>query len=324
MKAAITTAYGSPDVLQIVDVETPEIGDRDVLIRVHASPVTQGDRRLRASDFPGVTWFPGRLMIGLWRPRHRIPGTQFAGRVVAIGDNVTRFKVGDDVFGGTLHSAQAEYLSMPEDGALAHMPANLDHTDAAAVPYGAVTALVFLRDIARVQPGERVLIMGASGGVGRFAVQIAKHLGAQVTGAASADLDLVRELGADHVIDYKRDDFTHDRERYDVIFDTSGALGFGQSRRALTPTGRFVSLIVSTRLLFHVLVTSIFRKGRRALVGVAMAKPAYLEQVCALVEAGAIRPVLDRRYPLEQIVDAHAHLETARPRGSVVMTMAAA
>lgn len=326
MKAAIVNAYGSPDVLTIDQVEVPAIGDRDVLIRVHASPVTQGDRRLRSSDFPGFTWLPGRLMTGLSRPRNRIPGTQFAGRVVAIGDAVTRFEVGDDVFGGTMHSAQAEYLSMPEDGALARMPGELGHAEAAAVPYGAVTALHFLRDMARVQPGERVLIVGASGGVGRFAVQIARHLGAEVTGVASGDLALVRELGADRVIDYRTEDITggdrDDDRRYHVIFDTSGALGFRRARHALTATGRFLSLMMSIPLLFQTLITAIFRKGRRALTGVALATPELLEQVRELVDTGAIRPVLDRRFPLKRIADAHVRLETARPHGSVVVTLA--
>ena len=321
MKAATTTAYGSPDVLQITEVATPDLGARDVLVRVHASPVTQGDRRLRASDFPGFTWLPGRLMIGITRPRHRIPGTQFAGRVVAIGDAVTRFSVGDDVFGSTMHSAQAEFLSIPEDGPIARMPGQLDHAEAAAVPYGAVTALHFLRDMAAVQPGQRVLIVGASGGVGRFAVQIARHLGAVVTGAASSDFELVRQLGADRVIDYNAEPIVGATGQYDVIFDTSGAIGFRQCRHALTDKGRFLSLIVSARLLWQMLVTSIFRRGRRAHVGVALASAALLEDVRELVEAGALRPVLAQRYPLEHIARAHTDLETAGKRGSLVLLM---
>lgn len=201
MLAATQRIYGAPNVLTLEHVEPPTPGPKDVLIKVHASAVTQGDRRLRASDFPALTWLPGRLMFGLFRPRTPVKGTQFAGRVVAIGSQVTQFVVGDDVFGATDDGAYAELLIAKEDSAMAKIPAGWDHAEAASIPYGGVTALVFLRQMAELSTGEHIAIVGASGGVGRVAVQIAKTLGAEVTAVCSRDHELLRSLGADHIID---------------------------------------------------------------------------------------------------------------------------
>jgi NADPH:quinone reductase-like Zn-dependent oxidoreductase len=320
MRAAITRSYGTPDVLEIRDVPTPTLSDADVLVQVHASPVTAGDRRLRAADFPSISAVPGRLMLGVFGPRKAVQGTMFAGRVVAVGRAVTRFAVGDDVFGSSLHGAYADFLAMPEGGAIARMPAGLAYDEAAAIPYGAFTALHFLRSVGKVGPGQKVLLLGASGGVGLFAVQIAKHLGAHVTAVCGRrSVELVRELGADEVLDYAHEDFARQGERYDVIFDVAGVTTFSRAREALTANGRYMTLLLSVGHLLQVAWTSIVG-GQRALFGVAMGGAADMEELRELVERGAIRPVVAHRYPLEHIAEAHA--EASRAPGAIVVTLA--
>ena len=322
MQAVQYMTYGAPDVLALAEIPQPAPGDDEVLVAVRASAVTQGDRRLRAADFPGIGWLPGRLMTGLVRPRHAVPGTTFAGRIVSVGAAVTRFAVGDDVFGIGLRGAYAEYLVARAAGALAHAPAGLDSAEAAALPYGASTALTFLRDLARVQRGERVAIVGASGEVGRFAVQLARHLGAEVTGVCSRDFDLVRELGADHVVDHTQEDFTASGQRHDVIFDTTGKNRFARYRKALTPRGRYLTLQLSLASLLQMAATSVLG-GRRALAGVAMPTSDELEAVRELAETRALRPVLARRFPLARTAEAHAFVEAGCTRGSVVVEVSA-
>ncbi len=318
MRAAINTSYGAPQVLTLTDVQRPAIQPRQILVEVHASAVTQGDRRLRAADYPGVSAVFGRLVTGLFAPRNPVGGSMFAGRVVEVGAEVTRFSVGDDVFGSVMHGAYAEYLAVAENEAVATMPGNVSYAEAAATPYGAVTALVFLRDLSKVQPGERVLVVGASGGVGRMAVQIAKHLGAHVTAVCSRDLELVRSLGADDVIDYTTERFTERDEQWDVIFDTTEGDHFRAHRTVLSGAGRYLTLYVTLRVLFEMAVTAM-RKGQRALAGVALGNPKLLEDVRTLVERGELRAVVAERYPLSKIASAHAALETSRPAGSVIV-----
>jgi len=320
MKAAIVETYGSPEVLELRDIDVPVIGATDVLIQVHASAVTQGDRRLRSADFPGITYIPGLLAMGISGPRNR-PGTVFAGRVTQVGDAVSRFAVGDDVFGIAMNGgALAEYLAMPQDSVIAKMPADFGYEEAAAVPYGAGTALEFLADLGKVQPGERILIVGASGGVGRYAVQIAKHLGAEVTGVASRrSFAMLRDLGADHAIDYAAEDFTQNGKTYDVIFDTSGSMSFREVYGSLTPTGRYLTLAGELQVLIPMLITSL-TGGRRALFSVALGGPENMDSLRDLMEKGVISPVIDTRFPLEQIVQAHTHLENRKAHGSVVVT----
>ncbi|MGB1017067.1 MAG: NAD(P)-dependent alcohol dehydrogenase, partial [Nannocystaceae bacterium] len=269
MKAAIHTHYGPPNVLRIQDVSPPRVGDHQVLIEVHAVPLTEGDRRLRSADFPGINAIAGRLMFGVFRPRRGLPGTNFAGRVIAIGSAVTRFAVGEDVFGSCLYGACAQQLTVDENSPIAKIPEGFDYDEAAAIPYGAGTALAFLRDVAKVQPGERVLIVGAAGGVGRFAVQVARHLGAEVTGVCRGpDVELVRKLGASTVIDYQLEDFTDNGESYDVIFDTADGGRFNACRGSLNKGGRYVSVYLDTRMLVQMLVTSVFgdRKATSSVV----------------------------------------------------------
>jgi NADPH:quinone reductase-like Zn-dependent oxidoreductase len=323
MKAATYSTYGSPDVIELVDVDTPTVGDSDVLVAVHASVVTQGDRRIRAADFPGISWLPGRLMFGLFAPKNRMLGTVFAGRVAAVGSAVTEYAVGDDVFGVGMSGAHAEFIMVPVDSPLGHMPRGMDYAEAAAIPYGAGTALTFIRDLGGVQPGQRVLIVGASGGVGRYAVQVAKHLGAEVTGVSSArSHDLVRRLGADQVIDSK-EDFTTNGNRYDVIFDTSGAVDARRAWSSLTPKGRYLTVYMGVQVLLGMALT-FFTGGKKAISGVAIGGPEQIEEIRQLVEQGAISPVIEATFPLDRIAQAHAHLETARPHGEVVVTIVTA
>lgn len=319
MRAAIQTQYGPPEVLHFSAVQRPTPRRREVLVQVHASSVTQGDRRLRAADFPGIMGPLGRLMTGLLSPRHRVGGSTFAGRVVALGADVTELRVGDDVFGVAMHGAYAEYLAVSVDGAMGAMPANVSYAEAAAIPYGAGTALHFLRDLAELRAGERVLILGAAGGVGRMAVQVAKHLGAHVTGVCSQEAAaLSRELGADEVLDYAHDDVRTQSERWDVIFDTTQGEHFDALRPRLTDTGRYLSLYVTSRSLYQMLATKL-RGGPRVLVGVALGNPARSAEVRALVERGALRATLAERFAFSDIVAAHRRLESPGLRGSVVV-----
>ena len=318
MRAARNTRYGSPTVLSVADVDRPTAGPKEILVEVHAAGVTQGDRRLRAADFPGISAWIGRPMVGIFVPRHHVGGSVFAGRVVAIGSDVSRFRVGDDVFGSVMHGAYAQYLAVKENEGVAKMPASTSYAEAAAIPYGGVTALAFLRDMAKVQPGERVLIVGASGGVGRLAVQVSKRLGAEVTGVCHRGQDRVRALGADDVIDYRAEDFTERGQQWDVIFDTTQGDHFRHYRKALTKTGRYLSVYVTPRILFEMLLTSI-RKGPRAIAGVAMPTPKLMDDLRELVDAGALCEPIAQRFPLSRIVDAHEAVDGVPPFGSVIV-----
>jgi NADPH:quinone reductase-like Zn-dependent oxidoreductase len=324
MSAVVYHSYGTPDVLKVADVDRPEVGKGQVLIRVHASPVTQGDRRMRSADFPGFLAIFGRLVAGLTRPRHSIPGTNFAGDVVEVGQGVTQFQAGDRVFGACGHGAHAQYLCVDADSAFAQMPDGMGYEEIAEMPYGAGTALRFLRDMGDVQPGDRVAIVGAAGGVGRYAVQLAKHFGAEVTAVCrGSDMDFVRDLGADHVVDYQMQPFPGDEGPFDVIFDTSGSLRFRTCRNALSDNGRFLSLVMSPDLLVHMAWTAI-RGGKRAKTGVALESREILNDLADLVDDGVLTPVVDRSYPLVRIRDAHERLEGSHPAGSVVVTMGTA
>jgi NADPH:quinone reductase-like Zn-dependent oxidoreductase len=322
MQAATYRAYGPPEVLRIKEVPPPPMADDTVRVRVHASSVTTADWRLRAAAFPGITWLPGRLMFGVLRPRRPILGGDFAGEVEAVGAAVTRFRPGDRVFGFSGFGAHAELVALPETAAIAPIPAGLGFEEAAAVPFGALAALVFLRDFARLVPGDRLLVIGASGGVGCYAVQIGRHLGAEVTGVASAgNLDLVAGLGADHVIDYRAADPFAPGRQYEVVLDTVGATTFARARAALTPLGRFVPLNFGLGEIAQSLATAA-RGGQRVVIGVNKDTRADMEAIAGLLGSGALRPVIDRRYPLAQIAEAHRYVEGRHRRGSVVLTIA--
>lgn len=321
MKAATHTHYGSSEVLSVQDVETPTAGPNQVLIAVHASPVTEGDRRVRAADFPGVTAVMGRLMFGLFRPRTPTLGTMFAGRVVALGEGVSRFAVGDDVFGSVGHGAQAEYVAVAEDGPVAKIPVGVGYDEAAAVLYGAQTALVFLRDVAGVQATDKVLIVGAAGGVGRFAVQIARHLGAHVTGVDSGrNAALMTQLGAHAVIDYTQEDYTQGGNTYDVIFDTTSGDGFRAAKTSLTKNGRYVSVYLNLLILWQMLLGGLFG-GRKAVASVVIGDRGLTRDIAELLAQGVVEPVIASRYPLFRVADAHAEQESGRPMGAVVVSV---
>ncbi len=314
MQAVTQHVYGGPEMLTVSEVERPTPGPRELLIEVVASPVTYGDRRVRGADYPGVMAVPGRLMMGVLKPRHATGGTMFAGRVAAVGAEVTRFAVGDDVFGSCDHGAWGEYIVLGEGATIAPMPAGLSHVEAAAMPYGALTALIFFRDHGDLQPGQRVLVVGAMGGVGRYAVQVARALGAEVTALCGAEhAEAARRLGAHHVID-RADDFTAMGQRWDLILDTPGAMALSRCKKALTPKGRLLTL----HLDVHAVIVSMWSRltgGPRLVCGVALGDADDMAQLAAMVEAGQVRGVVGQTFPLERIVEAHAAAE----RGEAVV-----
>lgn len=321
MRAVINQQYGGPEVLGVRDVQRPRARAGEIVVQVVASTVTQGDRRLRAADFPGISALFGRLLFGLRRPRHPVGGTHFAGRVVEVGAGVTAFVPGDDVYGGVMAGAYAERLSLPAKAAVARMPSSLSYAEAAALPYGAVTALVFLRDLAKLREGERVLVVGAAGGVGRMAVQIAKSLGGHVTAACGEGAELVRSLGADDVIDYRTRCVAASGQRWDVVLDTTQGDHYRLYSPALREGGRYLSLYMTPRLLLQMATTALVG-SKRALTGVAMASPQLLDDVSALVEKHALRDVIAARYSMQDIAAAHTLLEKERPHGSIVIDIA--
>lgn len=322
MKAVVSRSYGAPEVLAIEEVDRPTLKANEVLVRVRATSVTSGDVRLRGFKGAGVFWLPLRLMFGILRPRNPIPGMEFAGQIETVGDNVTSFRAGDNVFGLTIGGANAEYLAVREDGAIAARPAGLVDEEAAAIPFGAMSALAFLRDIVRLKPGEKILIHGASGAVGVAAVQLAKHFGAEVTGVCStANLNLVRSLGAERVIDYTTTDFTKAGGVYDVILDAVGGTSFARAQRVLAPNGRHVFVNIKLLQLLQMFWTSL-RRGKRVICGFSSgSSQSDLKLVEDLVEARVLKPVVDRVYGLEEIVEAHRYVDSGRKRGSVVVTV---
>ena len=320
MKAIVRETYGSPDVLRVADVPKPTLGDGDALVRVHAASANAGDWHLLRG-----TPLPFRLVAGLRTPRFKIIGTDVAGRVEAVGRNVTRFRPGDEVFGELSRSgfgAYAEFAAAPES-ALALKPANLSFEEAAAIPTAGSTALQGLRK-GRIQPGQRVLINGASGGVGTFAVQLAKAFGTEVTAACSTrNVGMVRSLGADHVIDYTTSDFAASGQRYDLILSVNGDRSIWDYKRALTTDGSYVMTGGSNRQLMDALLFgSLLSMGRQRLGNVLM-KPnqADLLLLKELCEAGRVRPVIDRRFTLRDVPAAIRYLEDGHARGKVVVSV---
>ena len=324
MRAVTCREYGPPDVLQIEDVERPVPKANEVLVAVHSTSVTSGDARMRAFKGAGIFWLPMRLIFGVLRPRNPITGMEFSGRVAEVGKGVTTFRVGDPVFGMKIGGANAEYVAVRETAAIALKPAALGFKEAAVTPFGALSALDFVRDFAKLKRGEKILIHGASGAVGVFAVQLAKLMGATVTAVcSSANVGLVKALGADTVIDYTTIDFTQAPEVYDVILDTVGGTSFSRSKRVLAPNGRHVFVVQDWPQLLQALWTSM-RPGKRVICGFSGGdSTADIAQIAGLIEQGIIRPVADRTFQLGAIVDAHRYVETGRKRGGVVVSVAA-
>jgi NADPH:quinone reductase-like Zn-dependent oxidoreductase len=322
MQACVYEEYGSAEVVRVGEVAVPVPKPGEVLVRVRAASVTTADWRFRASAFSPVFWLPGRLWLGLFRPRNPVLGMDFSGVVEAVGEGVTRFRPGDSVFGSTSASsrgAHAELVAVPESAAVIAKPSFLSHEEAAAIPFGANSALQFMRDFGGVQPGQRVLVVGASGGVGVWAVQFAKHLGAEVTGVASAaNLELVRSLGAHHVRDYAAGPYLRAGDDFDVIFDTVGVTSFADARPALSSTGTYLPLDSDLRKMMQALFTSRSR-GHRVKYAVSQNTREGLELTVGLIESGALRPVVDEVFPMDRIADAHRRVEGRHKRGSVVV-----
>ena len=322
MKAIFAKKYGSPDVLELREVEKPTPKADEVLVKVEVAAVNAGDWHLLRAD-P----FLIRLMYGLLAPKHPILGSDVAGRVEAVGSNVTQFKPGDEVFGdlsGSGFGAFAEYATAPENR-LAHKPAGLTFEEAAAVPVAAVTALQALRDHGQIRPGMKVLINGASGGVGTYAVQIAKALGAEVTGVCSTGkMEMVRSIGADHVIDYTQEDFTKNGQQYDLILAANGFQPLSAYERALSPQGVYVMSGGATAQMFQAMLLGPLKskKGGKKmgnlLVNPTQADLLFLKE---LLETGKVVPVIDRRYPLSEVPDAIRYLEAGHAKGKVVISL---
>ncbi|MRX64700.1 NAD(P)-dependent alcohol dehydrogenase [Maribacter luteus] len=302
MKAAVYTSYGPPNVLQLTEVDKPQPKENEILIKIHAATVTAGDVRLRASDFPPLFWLPARLIFGLFKPKKKILGHELSGTIEAIGKNVTKFKVGDKVYGTTTMlptGSYAEYICLPEEwkhGVLAIKPDNLGFKEAAALPIGAMTAM-YLLDKASLNKGQKVLVYGASGSVGSYAVQLAKQQDAMVTAVCSGpNFDMVRSLGADNVLDYKKEDYSESLEKFDIVFDAVGKTTKSKAKKVLKEGGTFVTIKMLTK-----------------------EKNENLGRIKQLAEAGKLKPFIDRTFGLNEIVAAHEYVDLGRKRGNVVI-----
>ena len=315
MKAIVFNEYGSSNVLQLKEVAKPEPKENEILIRIKATAVNSGDVRLRKAD-P----FAVRFIFGLLKPKIHILGSVFSGEIESVGDQVERFKVGDQVFGHTdMHfGAYAEYICVPEDGSLAIKPATISHKEAAAIPFGGVTALYFLKK-AMIKENQKVLIVGASGAVGSAAVQLAKSFGAIVTAVCStANIDLVKSIGADKVIDYTKDDFTEIGEIYDVIFDAVNTISVSRSLKLLSRNGIMILSAAGLSEMLQGAWANLSTK-KKVLTGVIHHKAEDIVQLKGLIEAKKFKPVVDRSYPLEKVGEAHAYVEQGHKKGNVAI-----
>ncbi len=321
MKAVICTKYGPPEVLQLQEVENPVPENNEVLIRIHAASVTTGDSEMRRFKMPAYLWLLARLGLGLRGPRMKILGQEFSGEIESVGKDVTKFRIGDQVFAfaGFNLGAYAGYKCMPEDGVLAEKPENITYEEVAVIPMGGLIALNYLRK-ANIQKGQEVLINGASGSIGTIAVQLAKYYGAEVTGVCSSrNLEMVNSIGADHVVDYTREDFTKSGEKYNVIFDVIGKSPVLSSLRSLEENG--IYLFANPGLSHMILGPFISMTGKKVVTRIPEEKAEDLTFLKGLMEDGKIKAVMDRFYPLEQIVDAHRYVDKGHKMGNVVLTL---
>ena len=330
MKAIVYTEYGPPDVLQLEVMENPIPSDNEILVRVHATSVNIGDlwarnfKEITPSNFtmPLPLWLPSRMYFGFTKPKINILGSEFAGEVEAVGKEVKRFRKGDQVFGyrGQKMGAYAEFLCVPEEGLVAIKPANMTYEEASTVPYGALTALSLLRK-ANIQPGQKVLINGASGSIGSAAVQLARYFGAEVTGVCGTPrLEFVKALGADRVIDYNKEDFTKNGQTYDLIFDILGKSSFSSCKNSLKQTGIYLLASFKMKQFFQMLWTST-TGSKKVISALSSENSKDLILIKELVEAGKIKSIIGRCYPLEQTAEAHRYVEKGYKTGSVVITL---
>jgi len=331
MKAIIYTEYGTPDVLHLEEMEKPTPKENEILIKNHATTVNFGD--LMARNYKAISprrfnmiflfWLMAKISFGLNRPKITVLGNEFAGVVDAVGSSVKHFKPGDQVFGylGPSMGAYAEYFCMPENGVVTTKPTQIRYEEAAAVPYGAIMAMSLLRK-ANIQPGQKVLINGASGGIGSAAVQIAKYYGAEVTGVCSTPrLDYLKALGADHIIDYSVDDFSQNGETYDLIFDILGKCDFHHCKNSLKPNGILLFASFKEKQLLQMLWTNAFGIGKRIICAIAPGSVDDLITIKELMETGRLKAIIDRCYPMEQAADAHHYIEQGHKKGSVVISI---
>jgi NADPH:quinone reductase-like Zn-dependent oxidoreductase len=323
MRAMVVDEYGPPEVLHLADVQKPAPGANDVLIRVHATQVSAGDYRVRGSDFPAMAWLPARLMFGLRRPKTRILGGNFAGEVEAVGSNVQRYRQGDRVFGSTggKFGAYAEFICLPEDAAITTMSDGMTYEEAAAIPFGAHTALFFLLHKGSIKAGQDVLVYGASGAVGTAAVQLAKHFGAHVTGVCSAaNVELVTSLGANRVIDYTKEDFTQGTQRYDLIFETVGKSSVSGGIGVLKENGIYLANAIGISTIVQMLRHSV-GSSKKVVGSIAHPNHEDLVFIRDIVDSGEFRAVIDRSYPFEEMPAAHRYADTGHKKGNVVVLL---
>lgn len=322
MKAVVYERYGPPEVLRFAEVAKPTPKANEVLIRIHATTVTSGDRRVRCLDVPAGFGLIVRLALGISKPRRPVLGSELAGVVEAVGKDVGGFAIGDPVFAFSDFGmgCHAEYKCMVHDGAVVRKPTGLTFAEAAALSFGGTTALDFLRR-GKLQRGESVLVNGASGGVGTAVVQLARHFGARVTGVCStANMNLVRSLGAGHVIDYTKEDFTQTGETYDVIVDAVGTAPFSRCKASLKDNGRLLMVAAGLPEMLRVPWVSM-SSSRRMIAGPAAVRTEDLRFLASLAEAGEYKPVIDRCYPFEEIAQAHRYVDTGRKKGNVIVTL---
>ncbi len=323
MKAIVASGYGSPDVFQLKTIDRPQPKNNEVLVKIHASSATRADGMMRTGK-PYV----GRLFTGMRTPKYPIPGTGFAGIVESAGKDVRLFSPGEKVFGETTlgFSTNAEYVAVPENGVILSMPDNMDYAEAAMFCDGPLTSINYLREIGGIKAGQKVLINGASGSLGTAAVQLAKYFGAEVTAVTSiANVGLVKALGADHVVDYTRQDFTRTDERYDIIYDTVGKSSFGRSRRILVKGGLYLSPVLKFSLLMQMLRTSITgtKKAKFTASGLKPEKELreLLSELVGIFGAGKLKIVIDRKFPLEKIAAAHTYIDGGHKKGNVIIVV---
>jgi len=319
MKAIAWSAYGKPSVLNCIELEKPTPKNNEVLVKIYVSSVTTGDARLRSLNVPSGMGFLTRLAFGIKKPKKLIPGMEFSGEVVSVGDTVTQFKIGDRVFGttGMNMGAHAEYTCINENHAVVKIPDNLSYKNAVSLMFGGLTAIHFLHNKVGIKKDDKVLINGASGAVGTAAIQLAKYYGAEVAGVCSeSNVALITSLGADRTIDYTQEDFTQKQNTYDIILDTVGNVSFTQCQQSLTPSGKAILINTGMGTILHSLFNS------HLVCGVADENKESLNFLIELYNAKKLIPVIDKTYPLEKIVDAHTYVDKGHKKGNVLLTIA--